>query len=300
MQTSSNPQDIFYVGYNVKVPMKINKHQNGTLELTVDLDKLCSCQNSTCNKNHTKIEETVGTILEKEAELEMQLDSSSPVQVNQGLLGGFNKQKSGIFKRSPDFRPEFTTLKNVFNNLNTGLPVSPRLQEAASDLNTIKTNLQNSFRKLETEAEKVRLNNLNSITTGSSKNLRNFDLTSLGKLNEDYIRQLEREKTLQKLRLQKNVPNLPQIQNRFSNKINNDLVRLAEPYQQTQINALKNKLKNVENEVKKYEDKNGKMLSDEAKAVFDIRKDDVVQQEVNLVNKVLSWINNLSKPDKKK
>lgn len=270
--------------------MKINKHENGTLEFTVDLDKLCSCQNSTCPKNHTNIEETVGTILEKEAELEMQLNSSSPSEVNQGStrFGGFNKllkRKSGIFKRSP----EFTNL----NNLNS-LPVSPRLQEAASDLNTIKNNLHNSVKKLESEAEKIRkqqTNHLNSIITGTNKDLRNFDLS---KFNDDYIRQLEREKTLQKLRLQPNV-----LRNRFSNKINDDLVRLSEPYQQTQINALQTKLKNVESKVKKYEDKNEKMLADEAKAVFDIRKDNVVQQEVNLVNKVLSWINNLSKPDKK-
>lgn len=260
--------------------MKINKHQNGTLEFTVDLDKLCSCQNSTCPKNHTNIEETVGTILEKEAELEMQLNSSSPSEVNQGSnrFGGFNKlmkRKSGIFKRSPEF-----------NNLNS-LPVSPRLQEAASDLNTIKNNLHNSLKKL----ERQQTNHLNSIITGTNKDLRNSDLF---KFNDDYIRQLEREKTLQKLRLQPNVP-----RNRLSNKINEDLVRLSEPYQQTQINALQTKLKNVENQVKKYEDKNEKMLADEAKAVFDIRKDNVVQQEVNLVNKVLSWINNLSKPDKK-
>lgn len=262
--------------------MKINKHQNGTLEFTVDLDKLCSCQNSTCPKNHTNIQETVGTILEKEAELEMELNSSSPSQVNhQTRFGGFNKRRSGIFKRSPEF--------TNFNNLNTGLPVSPRLQEAASDLNTIKNNLHNSLKKLESEADKVRkqqTNHLNSIITGTS----NKDFRNLAKFNQDYIRQLEREKNL----LQKNIP-----RNRFSNKINDDLVRLTEPYQQTQINALKTKLKNVENEVKKYEDKNGRMLVDEAKAVFDIHKNDVVQQEVNLVSKVLSWINKLSKPDKK-
>ncbi|XP_060518117.1 uncharacterized protein LOC132696953 [Cylas formicarius] len=84
---SPKPGDVFFSGNGVKLPMRVTKNPDGSVDFSVDLDKMCSCKNSTCPKDHAAIEETVGEILEKEAELQDQLKSSTT--------------KSEIFKRSP-------------------------------------------------------------------------------------------------------------------------------------------------------------------------------------------------------
>lgn len=77
--TINNPNDIFFVGNGIKLPLNMVKKDDGALHLAVDLDKLCGCQNATCPQNKTAIEETVGSILEKEAELKNELEHSSHI-----------------------------------------------------------------------------------------------------------------------------------------------------------------------------------------------------------------------------
>lgn len=72
--TIKNPKDIFFVGDGIKLPLNMVRKDDGALHLAVDLEKLCGCMNDTCPHNKTAIEETVGSILEKEAELKDQLE----------------------------------------------------------------------------------------------------------------------------------------------------------------------------------------------------------------------------------
>ncbi|KAJ8958806.1 hypothetical protein NQ318_019564 [Aromia moschata] len=75
------PKNMFFIGNGIKLPLQMVQKDDGAVHLAVDMDKLCACQNTTCPKNHT-IEETVGTILEKEAELKDQLSETGTESSN--------------------------------------------------------------------------------------------------------------------------------------------------------------------------------------------------------------------------
>lgn len=75
--TVNSPKDIFFVGSGIKLPLNMVKKNDGAVHLAVDLQKLCGCRNATCPHNKTAIEETVGSILTKEAVLIDQLEHAS-------------------------------------------------------------------------------------------------------------------------------------------------------------------------------------------------------------------------------
>nr|XP_023016158.1 uncharacterized protein LOC111505563 [Leptinotarsa decemlineata] len=68
------PSDVYFLGNGIKLPLKMVKDNKGVMHLSVDLDKLCSCNNITCPKNHTVLEKAVETILENETELKEKLE----------------------------------------------------------------------------------------------------------------------------------------------------------------------------------------------------------------------------------
>ncbi|CAH0556808.1 unnamed protein product [Brassicogethes aeneus] len=80
---SANPEgdkkadsEVYFVGDGVKLPLKMMPGDEGSVHLSVDMDKLCSCGNVTCPKKRD-IAAVLGTILEKEAELKDELDTTS-------------------------------------------------------------------------------------------------------------------------------------------------------------------------------------------------------------------------------
>lgn len=152
------------------------------MDLSVDMEKLCSCYNSTCTKNNAAIEETVGAILEKEAELKNQLNltqgSTDDVKIRPVLKRGFipmvrfrnsevdnQNVKSNIFKRSSDINGinmELTTLKNMLQlftkdnsnpnndmtNNNLALPKLPTVEEVANELTDFGSKFKDNVREL--------------------------------------------------------------------------------------------------------------------------------------------------------
>lgn len=81
-----SPKDMYFVGTGIKLPLQMIRNDNGTVHLSVDLDKLCSCKNNTvCPKNHTAVEETVGTALEKQINAENNLDNADFGNVPVGM-----------------------------------------------------------------------------------------------------------------------------------------------------------------------------------------------------------------------
>lgn len=113
--TVNGPKDIFFVGNGIKLPLNMVKKNDGALHLSVDVDKLCGCKNETCPHNKTAIEETVGSILEKEAELKDQLEHASDV-----LERGDPNSKASIQSILPDTKkvkdPSLEETKNERTN----------------------------------------------------------------------------------------------------------------------------------------------------------------------------------------
>uniref|UniRef100_A0AAR5QJA7 Uncharacterized protein n=1 Tax=Dendroctonus ponderosae TaxID=77166 RepID=A0AAR5QJA7_DENPD len=395
IQYSSNPEDIYFSGNGVKLPMKIELSGNDSLVLSVDMEKLCSCQNSSCPKNHAEVEETLGTILRKEAELESQLKDVEAVDLEN------IHTKPAVFKRSSDAagKNRLEGAKELSNHqAGALLPKMPTLQEIASDLSKLDNQLRREFGDslqhmkenadvlnkevlntlsathgidpaLSAKALETQLQAFKDLSDQSVKQLQKTqEMTSLSLPTqnpllaaEEYIQKLEKEKTLKKLlrqaqspylspqlglmgienqakamkqsieqqnrlnklknhlsedtrklaklfptqnpsaiadrikeNLKSSLPDIPNLQNRFSD-INDNLLQMPDVIQNSKIKALENELKTLNNEIEKYEDSNGKLFADESKKFFGGRNNDVIQKEMNLIGKTLSWLNSLSK-----
>ncbi|KAG5900140.1 hypothetical protein JTB14_012813 [Gonioctena quinquepunctata] len=86
------PTDMFFYGSGIKLPLKMVKENDGVTHLSVDLDKLCSCNNITCPKNHTVLEIAVENILENDAELKEQLE---PIATGDAGRGDLDPRNNG-------------------------------------------------------------------------------------------------------------------------------------------------------------------------------------------------------------
>lgn len=374
--------------------MKIKLSKNDSLVLSVDLDKLCSCQNSSCPENHAQVEETLGTILRKEAELESQLKDVEAVNSEN------THTKQAVFKRSSDAAGK--NLLEKVNQAGASLPKLPTLQEIASDLSQLDNQLRREFgdslQQMKTNADVLNkdvLDTLSATHAGrdpalSAKALetqlqavkdlgdqsvkqlqRTQEMTRLSippqnplLTAEAYIQKLEREKTLKKLlrqaqtphlspqlglkdiqnrakaikqsieqenrlnqlknhisedtrkfsklfptqnplaladrvkeNLKSSLPDISKLQNRLSD-VNDNLLQMPDVFQSSKIKALENELETLNGEIARYQDSNGKLFADESKKFFGGHNNEVIQKEVNLIGKTLSWLNSLSKSTK--
>lgn len=149
-------------------------HQNkdGSMDISVDMDRLCTCQNSTCPRNHNEIAETVGTILEKEAELKNQLESID-AGINHGLtnnkqirrdLGAMNNNKFDhmeMLKRASNpFVPQSNALQMSQFLSNDVLSTTPKQYPTLNDI--VQMRDMYKYKKLEQElANKLQTLNRN-------------------------------------------------------------------------------------------------------------------------------------------
>ncbi|KAL1497044.1 hypothetical protein ABEB36_008071 [Hypothenemus hampei] len=331
VQSSSKPQDVFFIGKGIKLPMKISKGEDGVLDFSVDLDKLCSCKNSTCPKNHTAIEQTVSTILEAEAELKDQL--SHPEQMENDNEPSL--KRSIINKRSTDV---------------TGLMLGLENQQKK-----IENTLANSINKLQDDTRKVTNQVLNGVNSPSlmKQSVKNTIETQRRKVAQESekinnavvnnVKQMERDRIIKKILNQLNYPKLPLdhpesqyltnnlkqlyktlqspekiiekanfnlnkltttvnplalFNNQMKKSLTEDILNFQNPIQTGQIDVLENKLQQLDNEVKKYEDKSEKLFIDESKKLLGSHTNKVIDEEVNIISKLLSWISDFSKVEK--
>ncbi|XP_066251130.1 putative leucine-rich repeat-containing protein DDB_G0290503 isoform X2 [Euwallacea similis] len=282
VQSSSKPQDIFFIGDGIKLPLKIGKSADGTLDISVNLDKLCSCQNTTCPRNHSAIEETVGAILEKEAELKEQL--------NEGEI----KTGNVIAKRSPNvglFTPEINAAE-IFKKQANSYPKS--LENLAIERRQHEI-FSNAVRQVQEKADEMKKQVSNSLKTPLVKNSNEVPLLYNGLLRSN-LRDagdaaLNKIAELQ-LQSKKNL-NLPKLFRNPVADISNNWAKLTDASQYSQISKLQETLNRLENKVEDYTGGNAKIFQEKSKKLFGVHKNDIVEKEVDLVGKILTWLNNL-------
>ncbi|XP_066156226.1 uncharacterized protein [Euwallacea fornicatus] len=284
-QSSSKPQDIFFIGDGIKLPLKIGKSADGTLDISVNLDKLCSCQNTTCPRNHSAIEETVGVILEKEAELKEQL--------NEGEI----KKGNVIAKRSPNiglFEPKINAAEFLKKQASNYPKILENLTERRQhDM------FSNAVRQVREKTDELNKQVSNSLKTPLVKNLNEEPLFYNGLLRSN-LRDAG-EAALDKiaeLQLQsKKALNLPKMTKNPAADITNNWAKLTDASQYSQISKLQETLNRLENKVGDYTGGNAKLFQEQSKKLFGIHKNDIVEKEVDLVGKILTWLNNLPKTE---
>ncbi|XP_030747836.1 uncharacterized protein LOC115876266 isoform X2 [Sitophilus oryzae] len=157
VSASSNPNEVFFMASGIKLPMKIVKQEDGTLDLSLDLEKLCACKNTTCPQNPAVIEETVGAILEKEAEIEDQLN------IENTIIDGSKRHKSELSKRSPDM---------------SKYP-SPNLDNVLNEINDFGKKIKHSFSKTVNEVQK----DIDQTNNAIVKGIRTDKISDIPKIN---------------------------------------------------------------------------------------------------------------------
>ncbi|XP_050306769.1 uncharacterized protein LOC126743627 isoform X2 [Anthonomus grandis grandis] len=302
VQYPSNPKDIFFLGNGVKLPLKISHGTNGSMDLSVDLEKLCSCHNSTtCPANQTSIDETVGTILEKEAELKEKLGNENveKVKKSNGLL---NK----MFKRSVSEDILKTTYDKTVEQLQKGaksvgdeIAKNIILKNPTSNLASFVHKTDNLGSKFLKEPLLNKIDNSNNIPD-INEMIKKYEkdrimkkmLTQMGTIQKN----LDPQEDLKKL-----TKELEQTQTDISNKIEENLenlqnqVKMPDWYQNSKINLLKNKLKQLDEKVSQYNTENADVLT---KRILWQRPNKVVEKELNIIRNIFDWISGFGKSDK--
>ncbi|XP_030767325.1 uncharacterized protein LOC115891068 [Sitophilus oryzae] len=314
VSASSNPNEVFFMASGIKLPMKIVKQEDGTLDLSLDLEKLCACKNTTCPKNPAVIEETVGAILEKEAEIEDQLN------IENTIMDGSKRHKSELSKRSPDMsKYPNPNLDNVLNEINDfGKKIkhsfSKTVNEVQKDIDQTNNAIVKGIRTDKiSDIPKINPKNYLDKEYFKLKNLINqdgtFDTNLQQLLNEENainLPLLEKEKFLLQ-NLRNNIPKSNDIltsQQSLKNPtyflennlktFNNNLDKLQETYHLGEINSLKKQLDDLDNQVEKFEENNEKMLVKEGNKFFAGQRNDIVDKEVNIIKRILSWMSSLT------
>ncbi|XP_057652294.1 uncharacterized protein LOC130891511 [Diorhabda carinulata] len=148
MQISyKGPSDIYFVGNGIKLPLQIDKQPDGTLELSVDIEKLCSCHNISCPKDHSTLERAVGEILERNAELQEQLENSDDTSsgmpapnMNQEMVDNLNGLNQNSFvdlknRIANKFDEEKVTRerRSTVKNIERSSMETPKQEEISND-----------------------------------------------------------------------------------------------------------------------------------------------------------------------
>ncbi|CAH1127800.1 unnamed protein product [Ceutorhynchus assimilis] len=261
VQSSSKPQDIFFMGSGVKLPLKVKQSNDGSMDLSVDLEKLCSCYNATCtDKNQTALDETVGAILEQEAVLENQLK---------------NSHEEVQLKRQ----------KRMYDSPNLLENDSPNLLE-----NHVQKQLEKSFKKsvnqLQNDVKKLNkklVDSLNvALPTGEFGGIRNptqDPSKAVNQLKENF----------------RNIfPEVTKIQKQVAEAAG-DVTKISEAYEKVKISNLENRLKKLDNEIEKLQDTNEEKVREETRKFLQGDQRKRIQEEANILSKVFSWVDSFSK-----
>lgn len=152
------------------------------------------------------------------------------------------------------------------------------LKKLLKELNLSQPPTGNALRQIESQA--------NSIIKNTAENRINFpkvpatqnSLILANRVKESYKNAL---------------PAIPRLQDRFA-EVNDNLAKISDVYQYSKIDALENKLKELDDEVEKYEEDNEKLFAEESKRFFGGHNNEIIQKEVNLIGKVFSWLKGLS------
>ncbi|KAF7264489.1 hypothetical protein GWI33_023145, partial [Rhynchophorus ferrugineus] len=327
---SSNPNEVYFIGNGIKLPMKVHRKSDKTLDLTVDIDKLCSCKNTTCSKNSAVIEKTVGEILEKEAELENQLQGnpnlfSRSFDLTGNSLSDSPGRKSEVSKRSPDVTSLNNKLLNGIEDLPenklTKLPILSNLKDVLNDISNIGSQFKNSLSNTMDEM-KNNMDEINKIKTDNEifKNIPTFpsstrsensreELTNyLEEMNSDILKKINYNKDLNHFIKNAKLEKLPifstvksPLNHRQTNileenfhNINNNLKHVQDPFHVGKINSLKNKLDEINNEVGKLNDNNENLLFKSTEKLLGNTKNNIVDKEVNFIKNILWWMKDLT------
>lgn len=119
-----NDSNVYFVGDGVKLPLKMIPGDEGSIHLSVDIDKICLCKNSTCPKKRD-IAAVLGTILEKEAELKTELESTSHHGLSTKIARSTDKLIHDLENAGFDIQQEIVVLPNE----NVTVPILTELKD---------------------------------------------------------------------------------------------------------------------------------------------------------------------------
>lgn len=199
--TPMPPKDMYFIGHGIKLPLQMIHNDNGTVHLSVDLDKLCSCKNNTvCLKNHT-----VGVVVEKQTPAEDNLNNgnemgdfdfgNTPVGMS---IANFPDESQKVSSSTTKRNERETTSKWLDIKNSIARQLDPNLQQVQrDDINVFKRSTEKS-----TPPEKITMPIAES--TGTEKehkenfNLKNSQLEDIksngGRDNLDVLQEFLNKK----------------------------------------------------------------------------------------------------------
>ncbi|XP_017771361.1 PREDICTED: uncharacterized protein LOC108558842 [Nicrophorus vespilloides] len=107
---------MYFVGDGIKLPLHMNKHDDGTLHLSVDMHKLCKCNQTNCKNEPHFLDTKITT----DQDVPNALDDDD---VNLGMAAPTSKELASslddkdIFKRSPDIQQKLNVYDEQFDEV---------------------------------------------------------------------------------------------------------------------------------------------------------------------------------------
>lgn len=153
-------QKVFFVGKNINLPLQMYKTKDGTLELAVDMEKLCHCKNENCTRKHQ--DDIIGNP-------EITIPESRRFQRNSADLMDLidevvQNESSDIAKRSPRIEDNREDYDETYK-INEGY----KFENEA--------NLEDKLEKLERDVEQFRNKNEKLLNKGTVALFKNEEKT---------------------------------------------------------------------------------------------------------------------------
>ncbi|CAH1260547.1 unnamed protein product [Diabrotica balteata] len=297
-----DPANLYFIGNGIKLPLKMVKTPNGSIQFSVDLDKLCSCNNITCPKDpkdRSELEQTVGNILEQEAE---QLDdlndisvgmSKPEIIVEDSKLSSNNLQ--GIQNKVATNYEDMQRNKRWFNrhkrSVDTFSLDEKKLKKNKSPLPEVVGESLNHF-------VGSQVNNLANLFTSSQQELneksgiQSFIKDFLKKGVNDVTTKLSNKKSKDNYSLHKNIFVVNPSTQKDSGKI---VIPIDRIYKFKGVeDQIGSNIEKIEKTLNNYAEIDNTILENESAILKRINEDPIIQKEVDLVKNILTFLKNLT------
>ncbi|KAJ8916254.1 hypothetical protein NQ315_016394 [Exocentrus adspersus] len=283
-------KDLYFTGNGIKLPLQMVRNHNGAVELSVDLDRLCSCKNSTiCNKNH--IEEAVGNILEKAA-----ITESNVIQEEQGLLNMKNAIASSLDPNEEQAQQADVTVFKRSVDQPTGpvkfvIPLDS--EQAEEPPNTFQQFLKKKLSELESKIVDVERRVQQESPVNSIDKDVEATITERSNFLSNYNKPNNKMKTMDKLLRS---PETIELTSRLKDIL--DGAKKPTSYKFKKTSDSLNKMKNLNLYGNQDPKQQGELSKREAVGVSEGGSSSFIKKEVDIMNNILQFLKTLS--DKKK
>ncbi|XP_050498838.1 uncharacterized protein LOC126879697 [Diabrotica virgifera virgifera] len=294
-----DPEHLYFIGNGIKLPLKMVKTPNGSIQVTVDLDKLCSCNNITCPKDpkdRSELEQTVGNILEQEVE---QLDDSKDISVgmpkpeiiaedeslNSNSLQDTQNKKQTHFEDSQRNRRWFNRHKRSIDTLT---PVEIKLK-TKSPLPGVVGESFNNF-------VDSQVNNLANLFTPSQQELN--EKSGIHSFIKDILKKAvsDDQTKLSDKKIKDNHYKNVFVVNPSSQKDSGKTVIPIDRFYKFKgvEDEIGSSIEKIEKTLNNYAQIDNTILENESSILRRMNEDPIIQKEVDLVKNILTFLKNLT------